>query len=173
VKKYIKKSVIVTFLVVMLLALMVPVASASGGNYHTVRYGETLYSIGRLYGVSPHYIADVNNLYNPDCIYAGQVLYIPTDYYDGCHQPCYDYDNVYYDGSYRGDYYRRGDQYWSNYHIVSYGETLSSIAYQYGVNPWSIARANNIYNLNRIYAGQRLYIPSDGYWGWSGYQGYY
>jgi LysM repeat protein len=166
-KKYMKKSVLIAVLVVILLTLTVSVAFASGGTYHTVRYGETLYSIGRLYGVSPHYIADVNNLYNPDCIYAGQVLYIPTDYYDGCHDPCYDYDNVYYDG------YYRGDQYWSNYHIVSYGETLSSIAYRYGVNPWTIARANNIYNLNRIYAGQRLYIPRDRYSGGSGYQGYY
>jgi hypothetical protein len=27
------------------------------------------------------------------------------------------------------------------------------------VNPWRIASANGIYNLNRIYAGQRLCIP--------------
>jgi LysM repeat protein len=162
-----KKFVLIAILVVMLLILSVPVALASGGsggNYHRVRYGETLYSIGRLYGVSPYYIADVNNLNNPNHIYAGQVLYIPTSYQDGCHYPCRDYDNVYYDG------------YGANYHRVSYGETLTSIAYQYGVSPWAIASANRIYNLNRIYAGQRLYIPSGGYQGSypsGGYQGSY
>ncbi|MGQ9909719.1 MAG: LysM peptidoglycan-binding domain-containing protein [Candidatus Flexifilum sp.] len=46
------------------------------------------------------------------------------------------------------------------YHVVQYGETLSRIAARYGVNMWSIAAANNIYNLNHIYAGQVLLIPS-------------
>ena len=46
-------------------------------TYHKVQYGETLYSIGRQYGVNPQRIAEVNGLYNPDHIYAGQVLYIP------------------------------------------------------------------------------------------------
>jgi len=48
--------------------------------YHYVRYGETLASIGRLYGVSPYAIARANGLANPNCIYAGQVLLIPTCY---------------------------------------------------------------------------------------------
>ena len=51
---------------------------AQGGVYHTVRYGETLFSIGRLYGVNPYAIARANGLANPDYIYAGQVLYIPS-----------------------------------------------------------------------------------------------
>jgi len=29
----------------------------------------------------------------------------------------------------------------------------------YGMNPWVIASANGLYNLNCIYAGQRLVIP--------------
>jgi hypothetical protein len=29
----------------------------------------------------------------------------------------------------------------------------------YGISPWHIARANGIYNLNYIWAGQRLFIP--------------
>ncbi len=156
-RKYMKKSVLIAILVVMLLALTVPIASASGGTYHTVYYGETLYSIGRRYGVNPYYIADVNNLYNPNRIYAGQVLYIPTyDYCDG-YQGGYDYGYSHDCGYYDGDYYD------NNYHVVAYGETLSSIAYYYGVSPWSIANANRIYNLNRIYAGQVLYIPMSGY----------
>jgi LysM repeat protein len=45
--------------------------------YHTVRYGETLFSIGRLYGVNPYAIARANGLANPNRIYAGQMLLIP------------------------------------------------------------------------------------------------
>lgn len=44
-------------------------------------------------------------------------------------------------------------------HIVSYGETLGTIAARYGTTVSAIASANNIYNINRIYAGQRLVIP--------------
>ena len=102
---------------------------AYGPIYHYVRYGETLSSIGRLYGVNPYAIARANGIPNPNRIYAGQVLLIPT-YYPG-----------------------------PRVHIVAYGETLLSIARWYGVSPWAIAQANGIWNLNYIYAGQRLVIP--------------
>lgn len=147
----------ISILVILLLALTVSVAAASGGNYHTVRYGETLFSIGRYYGVNPYHIAEVNGLPNPNCIYAGQKLLIPSyGYQDGrCYGGCY--DDVQYDGGYDGGY-----GHGSNYHKVRRGETLTSIAYYYGVSPWAIARANHIYNLDRIYVGQVLHIPYGG-----------
>lgn len=61
---------------------------ACGPIYHYVRYGETLSSIGRLYGVNPYTIARANGLANPNYIYAGQMLLIPTCY-DPCYYPCY------------------------------------------------------------------------------------
>ena len=153
--KPIRKTLFVGVLILILFGLTVSVSLASGGNQHRVRYGETLYSIGRYYGVSARAIAQANQLYNPDYIYAGQVLYIPEyghrdgykrhDRYDGYHQDRdYSYDN-------------------SRHHRVRYGETLSTIAYRYGVSPWALAKANNIHNLNRIYAGQWLYIPGGYY----------
>ncbi|MCK4315229.1 MAG: LysM peptidoglycan-binding domain-containing protein, partial [Anaerolineae bacterium] len=45
-------------------------------------------------------------------------------------------------------------------HVVQRGETLYSIARRYGVDMWTIARANGITNPNRIYVGQRLAIPT-------------
>jgi len=58
------------------------VATAIGvqadGNYHVVRPGETLYAIGRLYGVNPNDIAAANHLANPNLIYPGQVLAVPA-----------------------------------------------------------------------------------------------
>ena len=49
-----------------------------GGSHHTVGTGETLYRIGRLYGVNPNSIAATNGLPNPNYIRWGQVLTIPS-----------------------------------------------------------------------------------------------
>jgi LysM repeat protein/multisubunit Na+/H+ antiporter MnhB subunit len=46
-------------------------------RYHVVRCGETLFSIGRMYGVNPWDIAAANHLPNPNQIFAGQRLCIP------------------------------------------------------------------------------------------------
>ena len=62
-------------------------ATLSAATYHVVRRGETLFSIGRRYGVSPWAIAAANHLANPNRIYAGQCLYIPRSscyYYSYC-----------------------------------------------------------------------------------------
>ena len=48
----------------------------------------------------------------------------------------------------------------ARYHVVRAGETLFSIGRRYGVSPWAIASANHLYDANRIYAGQCLYIPA-------------
>ncbi len=123
--------VLATVLILGLLTTAVSYAAppAYGPIYHCVRYGETLFSIGRLYGVNPYAIASANGISNPNLIYAGQWLLIPT---------CCAYSRI---------------------HVVAYGETLLSISRLYGVSPWSIAQANGIWNLNYIYAGQRLVIP--------------
>jgi spore germination protein len=107
--------------------------------YHTVRPGETLFSIGRLYGVSPWAIASYNGIVNPNRIYAWQVLAIPCGYHWGPHPPypCY----------------------CRTYHTVVHGENLYRISLHYGVSMWHLARCNHIYNLNYVWAGQTLCIP--------------
>jgi LysM repeat protein len=47
-------------------------------------------------------------------------------------------------------------------HTVQRGETLSSIARQYGTTWQAIAQANNIANPSQIYAGQSLKVPTSG-----------
>lgn len=125
-----------TILMVCVLALSLAVvgAAAAAPAWHRVRPGETLFSIGRLYNVSPWAIASANNLPNPDRILIGQQLYIPAGppYYPP----------------------RQG-----RYYNVQIGDTLHAIGRRFGVSPWAIAAANRIYNLNYIYAGQVLYIP--------------
>ena len=126
-------------LVVALLLAAAPatVASAvtSAPTWHTVVRGETLSSIGRLYNVSPWAIATANRLVNPNLIYVGQALYIPA----GSSYP--------------------GSGTCGSYYTVQRGDTLFRIGIAYGISPWSIASANRIYNMNYIWAGQRLFIP--------------
>ena len=55
-----------------------PVKKASGGR-HTVRGGETLFSLGRKYGVSPYAIADLNGLPHDQSLNVGQSLRMPGE----------------------------------------------------------------------------------------------
>ncbi len=46
-------------------------------TYHNITFGQTLYSIGRFYGVHYQILAQVNGIPNVDIIYAGDTLCIP------------------------------------------------------------------------------------------------
>ncbi len=123
-------------------------ALAAAPAYHCVQPGETLYSIAGRYGVTSWSLAYANGIWNPNVIYVGQMLMIP---YGGYCYSCgyHPYKPVPY---YPHPTY--GCNYW-----VRYGDTMTAIAARYGMDPWVLARANGIYNLNWIYAGQRLSIP--------------
>jgi len=75
---------------VLLIASITSSAAAAGPVYHTVHWGQTLYSIANHYGTSVWAIACANGIYNPNYVYAGQVLLIPQGGHDGCkpgHKP--------------------------------------------------------------------------------------
>lgn len=44
-------------------------------------------------------------------------------------------------------------------YVIRPGDTLGAIAQRYGVNVYTLAAYNGIYNLDRIFAGQTIYIP--------------
>jgi LysM repeat protein len=94
-----------------------------------VQRGENLSTIAVHYGVNMWTLARANGITNPNRIYVGQRLVIP------------------------------GSQTGGRVHVVQRGETLTHIALRYGVNVWTLARANGIINLNFVYVGQRLTIP--------------
>jgi LysM repeat protein len=98
-----------------------------------------LYSTARAYGVDVWALANANGIANPNIIYAGQRIVVPTG--PGGRTP-------------PGSWTPSG-----RVHIVQPGENLYRIALNYGVSQWAIARANGIANPNYIYAGQRLVIP--------------
>jgi LysM repeat protein len=102
-----------------------------GGVWYTVRSGDTLSGIAWRHGTSVWAIVQANGISNPNRIYAGQRIFLPG----GAPPP-------------GGAWY-----------TVRWGDTLSSIAWRHGVSVWAIVQANSLANPNRIYAGQRLYIP--------------
>lgn len=52
-----------------------------GGFYYRVRRGDNLSSIARYYGISYGALARANGIRNPNRIYAGQQIYIPSGGY--------------------------------------------------------------------------------------------
>jgi LysM repeat protein len=116
-----------------------PTQAPSGGpTTHTVKPGEWLYSIARLYNVSPYALIQANPGINPNYLRPGQVLNIPgggspapTPVPGTCPSP----------------------------YTVQLGDTVYSIARKCGKTPSAIITANNLFNPNFIFVGQKLQIP--------------
>ncbi|MBN1966086.1 MAG: LysM peptidoglycan-binding domain-containing protein [Anaerolineae bacterium] len=133
-------------------SVLVTPAAAQSGSQHVVQRGETLFRIALRYGLTVETLVYANNLANPNQIYAGQVLNIPTP--GATANPVPD--------STGGDQTVAAPTPTSApvYHIVQAGETLARIAASYGVNWTDLAAANNIANPNHILVGQQIVIMS-------------
>lgn len=109
-------------------------------NYrvYIVHPRDTLSQIAEYFGVTVEGIRALNGLSRHSIIYPGDRLLIPNHghYPPPVHRPIY-----------------------HGYYTVQYGDTLLEIAAHFGVDVYNIARANGIFNLNSIYAGQSLLIP--------------
>jgi LysM repeat protein len=115
-------------------------ASSYCGSTYVVQRGDWLAKIARKCGVTLSQLYAANNWASYYYyIYPGQVLNIPGGGYD---------DGVGWCGA--------GYDAYGSYYIVCRGDTLYSIASYYGVTVDYIQWRNNIYNANRIYAGQFL-----------------
>ncbi len=139
--------IILTLLVALAPAVVnaAPVASANySGVYYWVQPGDTLSEIAAWHGTSTRALMQANGIRNPNHIYVGQKLYIPSSYGGGHGGPV-------------------GGPKCAYYHTVQHGQTLSHIAAYYGVHIQTLAQANAIYNWNHVYAGQRLCIPGGYY----------
>ncbi len=149
-------------LVGMLLGLWIPVPKVAAGGWdvlgeHTVKYGETLYCIGRAYAVEPWAIATQNVIVNASLIYPGTVLDIPdvpTTLPAGpvCTRQ-FGVPELLPSPTSCGNCDCR------TWHTVDRNTTLTQIAVRYGVDRWTLAQCNCIYNLNYIRAGEGLCIP--------------
>jgi N-acetylmuramoyl-L-alanine amidase len=102
-----------------------------------VRPGETLTGIAKRHGVSIARLVELNDIRDPNRIYAGQRLRVTS----GRSAPTAAPPPA------------------ARSHTVRSGENLTVIARRYGVSVAAIVSANGIANPSRIYAGQRLRIP--------------
>ena len=114
-----------------------PIEPPDENNEQTITYivkrGDTLLQIALRYGTTVNTLVRLNNITNPNRIYVGQRLTIP--------------------GRSRGSS--------KVTYVIKRGDTLSQIAARYGTTVNTLARLNNIRNINLIYAGQILSIPSN------------
>lgn len=142
------------------------VYAQGGGNMHYVTYGETLYSIATRYGVTVDDMLRFNGLSNPNMIYIGQPLAIPAPYPTaggyapggGLMAPSGGYGPSMPPG---GGYMAPVSGYGcASYHTVAAGETLSNIAFNYGVPLQNLAGQNNLYNQDMVFVGQKICLPA-------------
>ncbi|MDM8559860.1 LysM peptidoglycan-binding domain-containing protein [Candidatus Parabeggiatoa sp. HSG14] len=107
---------------------------ASTSHFHTIKPGETLYSVSRHYGQNVANIARWNNLQPPYNLSIGQRLKV----------------------SYRQTSSQKRSS--GSFHKVQRGETLRSIAAIYGINADELADWNGIGNPYTIYPGQKMWL---------------
>lgn len=106
---------------------------------YTVRPGDTLDEIARLYGSTVQAIVRANNITNPNLIYPGTRLIIPTEVMEP----------------------PGGPPPGGLIYTIQPGDTLSSIARLYQVSVESIVELNNITNPNIIVPGTKLLLPEN------------
>ena len=114
---------------------------------HIVQPGENLSGIANLYGLTPETLAANNDLLNPNALFIGQVLIIAV--------PEAEANTI--DG---GIVETISPVPSDVIHTIQAGETLFTIATQYGTTVEDIQALNNIANANTILTGQQLVIPA-------------
>ncbi|MCP5100613.1 MAG: LysM peptidoglycan-binding domain-containing protein [Chloroflexi bacterium] len=123
--------------------LLLGVVTAVSALTYEVQWGDTLGRIAAQFNVTVNEIVQVNNIANPDLIFAGQSLEIPTDTDPPTPTPVPPDNPTPIPGSY----------------TVRSGDTLSAIARRFNTTVAAIAQLNGITNINFIQVGQLLRIP--------------
>lgn len=114
----------------------------------TIQKGDTLSQIAIDYNTTINQLVQINNIENPNLIYAGNKLLVPIN------------DN-------NIEVEENNPNYKENYQIytVKRGDTLSQIAINYNVTLNELVNLNKIKNPNLIYVGQKLKIPMQSFSG--------
>ena len=115
--------------------------TSNENNYSTItiKWGDTLSALALKYDTTVETLVRLNNIANPNLIYAGNTLIVPTKESVDGNKETISSETIY---------------------IVKRGDTLSKIALKYNTTVAKIAKINNIQNVNLIYTGQRLVIPT-------------
>jgi LysM repeat protein len=136
------------------------VVLTGGDCIHEVSAGENLFRLSLLYGVLVNDIARASGVTNVNLISVGQKLTIPGCGTTGVFPPPTSIPTIISNTStgttgVTTPFTSAGGV----THIVQQGETLFEISLQYGVPVNTIAAANGIVDVNRIFLNQELIIP--------------
>jgi len=104
-------------------------------KYYIVQSGDTLRRIAQKYSTTYQILASINGISNPNLIYPGQKIILPSDSSSS-----------------------KGNISSSPYYTVKSRDTLSGIAKRFGTTTLTLVKLNNISNPNLIYPGQVLKI---------------
>jgi LysM repeat protein len=151
--------------------IVTPIPTGGTLGIHKVRWGETLYCIGRAYQVEPYAIAKANGIWWPNIIFPGQKLTIPntpwgkipagpvckTQFVVAPGTPAQPTPTATPVSTIVAPTSTPASC--RAYHTVRSGETLYRIGVNYGVSYVEIAIVNGIADPRLIYAGQKLCIP--------------
>lgn len=117
--------------------------TAGGTTTIIIQRGDTLTELAIKYNTTIARLVELNNIANPNLIFAGKTLIVPSG------ETMQDTDQNSTSGQ--------------TIYIVQRGDTLNQIAESFGTTARAIAMENNIQNINLIYVGQRLIIPTNRY----------
>ena len=136
-----RRIVPVLSIVVLLLLLALPMAASAESElapsaaacsaWYVIKPGDILNKIAAYYGTTAAYLAHLNGIPNPNFIRSGRTICVKGTPPLTC-----------------GAWY-----------TVKYGDTLWKIGQATGWGVWQLANANGIKNPDRIWAGQKLWIP--------------
>ena len=124
---------IAALLLCLFVASLYPFAvlAQDSGPIYIVQPGDTLYLIAQRFGTSVEAIASENNITDPSVIVPGSELIIPG--YEGVSGTL-------------------------EFHEVEFGETITSLSFQYGISENALIRLNHILHPRRVYIGQALIV---------------
>lgn len=145
---------IMIFLIIM--AMVVPAnvqaQDDQGNQTYVVQAGDNLYRIAQRYGTTVSAIVTANSITNPNLIYVGQVLVIPSGSTPPTTPPPTTPPTTNPPPPTTG----------TSTYTVQRGDNLSRIAQRFGTTVSAIVAINSIANPSLIYAGQVLNIPGGG-----------
>lgn len=98
---------------------------------YKIKAGDTLSEIALEYNTTVSHLAQINDIKNPNLIYAGEIITISYNHNNSVNQ---------------------------NMYTIKWGDTLSEIAKRYNTTVLNLVILNNITNPNLIYAGEKLRI---------------
>lgn len=127
-----------------------------GTIIHTVRRGDNVDRLARLYNSTVDAIASANGLDTRYLIHVGQALIIPVRIVPVITTPTGSPDVIVVTATPIGPVPPIGS---GNIYIVQFGDTLSRIARLFNTTVETVAQMNGIVNPNQIQVGQQLNIP--------------